>query len=157
MCSVSIQKLSSVDSLRPHGPQPTSLLCPWNFQGKNTGVVAISFSRRSSDPGIGSCLLIGRRIFTTVLSDLLLCVVQLLSFIRLFATPWTAEHQAPLSSIISQSLLKFISIESVMLSNYLILCCPLLLLPLTFPSTRVFSNESILASSYQSTGASASA
>ena len=71
-------------------------------------------------------------------------VVQSLTHVWLFVTPWIAAHQAPLSSIISQSLLTFISIESVMLSNYLILCCPLLLLPLTFPSTRVFSNESTL-------------
>ena len=59
-------------------------------------------------------------------------------------TPWTAAHQAPLSSTISQSLLKFISIESVMLSNHLILCGPLLLLSSIFPSIRVFSNESVL-------------
>ena len=59
-------------------------------------------------------------------------------------TPWTAAHQAPLSSSISQSLLKFISIESVMLSNHLILCGPLLLLSSIFPSIRVFPNESVL-------------
>ena len=59
-------------------------------------------------------------------------------------TPWTAARQAPLSSTISRSLLGFMSIESVMLSNHLILCCPLLLLPSIFPSTRVFSNESAL-------------
>ena len=57
------------------------------------------------------------------------------------ATPWTAAHQAPLSFTISQSLLKFISIGSVMPSNHLILCHPLLLLPSIFPSIRVFSNE----------------
>ena len=56
-------------------------------------------------------------------------------------TPWTAAWQAPLSFIISQSLLKFMSIVSVMLSNHLILCHPLFLLPSTFPSIRVFSNE----------------
>ena len=56
-------------------------------------------------------------------------------------TPWTAACQAPLSSTISQSLLKFVSIESVMLSNHLILCHPLLLLPSIFPSIRVFSYE----------------
>ena len=59
-------------------------------------------------------------------------------------TLWTAECQAPLFSTISQSLLKLISIESVMLSNHLILCCPLLLLPSIFPSVRVFSNRSAL-------------
>ena len=58
-------------------------------------------------------------------------------------TPWTAPHQAPLSSTISQSFLKFIFIESVKLSNYLILCLPLLLLPSIFPRIRVFSSESV--------------
>ena len=57
-------------------------------------------------------------------------------------TPWTAACQASLSITISQSLLKLMSIESVMLSNHLLLCCPLLLLPSIFPSIRVFSNES---------------
>ena len=71
-------------------------------------------------------------------------VVQSLSRVRLFATPWTAACQASLSSIISQSLLKLISTESMMPSNHLILCCPLLLLPSIFPSIRVFSNESAL-------------
>ena len=59
-------------------------------------------------------------------------------------TPWTAACQAPPSSTISQSLLKLMSIESMMTSNHLILCCPLLLLPLIFPSIRVFSNELVL-------------
>ena len=59
-------------------------------------------------------------------------------------TPWTAACQASLSITNSQSLFKFISIELVMPSNYLILCCPLLLLPSIFPSIRVFSNESLL-------------
>ena len=59
-------------------------------------------------------------------------------------TPWTAAHQAPLSNTISGSLLKFMSIESVMPSNHLILCHSLLLLPSIFPSIRVFSNESVL-------------
>ena len=56
-------------------------------------------------------------------------------------TPWTAECQASLTFTLSWSLLKFMSIESVMISNHLILCCPLLLLPSTFPSIRVFSSE----------------
>ena len=68
-------------------------------------------------------------------------VVQLLSHALLFVIPWTAALQASLSFTISWSLLKLMFIESVMSSNYLILCCPLLLLPLIFPSTRVFSNE----------------
>ena len=64
--------------------------------------------------------------------------VQSLSCVQLFATPWTAAHQASLSITSSQSLLKFMSNESVMPSNHLILCCPLLLLPSIFPSIRVF-------------------
>ena len=70
--------------------------------------------------------------------------VQLLGCVWLFVTPWTAACQAPLSFTNSQSLLKFMSTELVMLSNYLILCGPLLLLPSVFPSIRVFSNESAL-------------
>ena len=66
------------------------------------------------------------------------------SRVRLFATPWTAAHQASLSITSSRSLLKLMSIESVMPSNQLILCRPLLLLPSVFPSIRVFSNESVL-------------
>ena len=69
--------------------------------------------------------------------------VQLLSCVRLFATPWTAAREACLSITNSRSLLTLMSIESVMPSSYL-LCCPLLLLPSIFPSTRVFSNESVL-------------
>ena len=70
-------------------------------------------------------------------------VYQSLSCFRLFATPWTATYQASLSFTVSQSLFKFMSFESVMLSNHLILCHPLLLLPSVYPSVRVFSNESI--------------
>ena len=70
--------------------------------------------------------------------------VQLLSRVQLFATPWTAAHQASLSITISWSLLRLMSIESVMPSNHLILCHPLFLLPSIFPSIRVFSNESVL-------------
>ena len=70
--------------------------------------------------------------------------VQSLSHVRLFATPWTAAHQASLSLTNSWSLLKLMSIESAMPSNHLILCRPLLLLPSIFPSIRVFSNESAL-------------
>ena len=75
--------------------------------------------------------------------DCYCCSVSLSCF-RLFVTPWTTACQAPLSSSISQSLLKFMSIELVMLSNHRILCKPLLLLPSIFPSIRVFSNESVL-------------
>ena len=71
--------------------------------------------------------------------DIVVNVVQSLNHLQLFATSWA--HQAPLSSTISQSLLKFMSIELVILSNHLILCHLLLLLPLNFSSITVFSNE----------------
>ena len=74
----------------------------------------------------------------------LLLVVQSLRCVWLFATPWTAARQVPLSSTISQSFLKLISIKSMMPSNHLILCCPLFLLPWIFPIIRVFSTESTL-------------
>ena len=70
--------------------------------------------------------------------------VQSLSHRRLFVIPWTAARQASLSNINSQSLPKLMSIELVMPSNHLMLCCPLLLLPSIFPSIGVFSNESAL-------------
>ena len=74
----------------------------------------------------------------------LVAVVQSLSHVQLFATAWTAARQTSLSFTISQSLLKLMSTESVMPSNHLVLCCPLLLLPSVFPSIGVFSNESTL-------------
>ena len=70
--------------------------------------------------------------------------VQLLSRVRLFATPWTAARQTSLSITSSQSLLRLMSIKLVMPSNHLILCRPLLLLTSIFPSIRVFSSESVL-------------
>ena len=69
--------------------------------------------------------------------------VQSLSHVQLFVTPWTAACQASLTITNSQSLLKLMSIQSVMASNHLVLCPPLLLPPSIFPSIRVFSNESV--------------
>ena len=88
--------------------------------------------------------MIGRnhKLFLSLLSSTV--SVQSLSHIRLFVTPWTAARQASLSITNSQSALKPMSIEPVMPSNNLILCCLLLLLPSIFPSIRVFSNESVL-------------
>ena len=76
--------------------------------------------------------------------SLVVVVIQSLSCVRLFLTPWTDAHQASLFFIISQNLLKFMSIESVILSNHFILCHPLLLLPSVFPSIRIFFSESSL-------------
>ena len=80
------------------------------------------------------------RLYFTVSSS----SVQLLSQVRLFATPWTTAHQASLSITKSWSLLKLVSIESVVPFNHPVFCIPLLFLPSIFPSIRVFSNESIL-------------
>ena len=78
-----------------------------------------------------------------LLSSVQFSSVQSLSHVRLFATPWIAACQPSLSITNSWSSLKLMSIESMMPSNYLILCCPLLLPPSIFPSIRVFSNESV--------------
>ena len=88
---------------------------------------------------VGREMEVGFRIRGTHISS-----VQLLSRVQLFVTPWTAAHQVSLSFTISSSLLKLMSIESVMPSNHLILCHPLLLLPSIFLSIRVFSKESAL-------------
>ena len=71
-------------------------------------------------------------------------VVELLIGVQLFATPWTIARQAPLTFTISRNLLKFMFTELVLLSNHLVLCCPLFLLPLIFPSIRAFSSELVL-------------
>ena len=84
-------------------------------------------------------------------------VVQLLSHVRLFVIPWTAASQASLFFTIFWSLLKLTCIESVMPSNHLVFCHPLLLLPSIFPSIRVFSNESAFCIRWPNTGASTSA
>ena len=82
--------------------------------------------------------------------------VQSLSRVRLFVTPWTAARQASLSITNSRSSLKLMSTDSVMPSNHLILCRPLLLLPPIFPSIRVFSKESLLCIKRPNIGVSAS-
>ena len=82
--------------------------------------------------------------FSCLLSLHQISSVQLLSCIQLLVTPWTAAHQASLSITNSQSLLKLMSIKSVMPSNHLNLSCPLLLPPSIIPSIRVFSSESVL-------------
>ena len=87
---------------------------------------------------------------------MLTAAAQLLSRVWLFEAPWTAACQAPLSSTVCWSLLRFMSIELVMLFNHLILCHPLLLLWSIFPNIKVFSNESALCIREPSIGTSAS-
>ena len=86
----------------------------------------------------------GSTLSTPSSTDSSFIVVQSLSRVRLFVTLWTAAHQASLSNTNSRILCKLMSIELVMLSNHLILCHPLLLLPSVFPRIKVFSNESVL-------------
>ena len=144
------------DSSPPHGLQPTGLLRPWDSPGKSTGVGCHCLIRteppgKPKNTGVGSLSLL-QGIFPSQESNrgLLHCRLILyqlnyqgspsLNHVQLFATPWTVAHQASLSFTISQSLLRFVFIESVILSNHLLLCCPFLLLPSVFPSIRVFSN-----------------
>ena len=87
-----------------------------------------------------------------------MCVcVQLLSSVWFFATPWTAAHQATLSFTVFKNLLKFLSTGSAMLSNHLILCCPILLLISIFPASGSFPMSQLFTSGGQSIGVSASA
>ena len=108
-----------------------------------------------SHPGLGNAkgvMSSKSKEFTSLCLSFLLCKVRIiflssvqsLSCVRFFLTPWTAACQASLSITNSQSLLKLMSIESMMPSNYLILCCPLLLPPSAIPSIKVFSTESVL-------------
>ena len=100
------------------------------------------------------------RFFTTITTwEALISLIsslQLLSHVQLFVTPWTEVHQASLPITNSQSLLKLMSIESVMPYNHLILCRPLLLLPSIFPSLRAFPVSQFFTSGGQSIGVSAS-
>ena len=148
----------SCPTLQPHGLQAAKILFPWDFSGKNTGagchfLLQGIFPTQGSNPHL-LCLLHYRQIlyhwaireapyfeleFVKSISS-----VQSLSHVRLFATPWTAAHLASLSITNPWSPPKPMSIESVMPSNHLFLCYPLLLPPSIFPSIRVFSNESAL-------------
>ena len=135
------------NSLRSHGLQPTRLLCPWNFTGKITGVgCQFPMPRDLPDTGIGPTSLasptLAGRFFTTRVS------VQFSSVTQSCPTLWdTMDCSTPGLPVHHQlpSLLKLMSIDSMMPSNHLILHHLLLLLPSIFPSIRVFSNESVIA------------
>ena len=117
----------------------------WNYPFVSLALINLCYHFKYSDfKGITD--------FRTEFSWLQFSSVQSPSHVWLFVTPWTAAHQASLSTTNSQSLLKLMSIESVMPSNYLTLCRPLLLRPSIVPSIRVFSNKSV----DQSIGVSAS-
>ena len=132
----------------------TRLLCPWNFPGKNTGGVATSFCRGSSQPGIETMSPASPSqadgFFITVLCyqlSILYIVDQFSSVAQSCLTlcnPMNCSATASLSITKSRSLLKLMTNESVMPFNHLTLCHPLLLLLSIFPSIRIFSNESAL-------------
>ena len=102
------------------------------------------FLNQGSNPGLLHCRWILYCLSHQGSPDVIISSVQLLSYVRLFATAWTVACQASLSITNSWSSLKLMSIESMMPSNHFILCHPLLLLPSIFPRIRVFSNESAL-------------
>ena len=156
------------NSLWPHGLQHARLPCPslslrvcsnscplsrWYHPTISSSVTPFSFCLLSF-PASGSFLMSqlftsgGQRIGVPASASVLpvnqFCSVQLLSHVWIFAIPWAEACQASLSFTISQSLLKLMSIESVMPSNHLILWYLLLLFPSIFPSIRVFSSESAL-------------
>ena len=112
----------------------SGLPCPHPGDPPDTGIKPMSLMSPTLTGGF----------FTTSTTNVWVVVVQSLSNVWLFVTPWTATCQASLSFTISWNLFKPISTESVMPSNHLILCLPLLLLPSIFPSIRVFSNELVL-------------
>ena len=119
-----MEVLSQSNSLRPHGPQPTRLPCPWSSPGKNSRVGGHFLLQ-------GIFLMQGLDLRLLCLLDwqvgsLPLLLAHSLSHVQLFVTPWTAARQASLSFTISRSLLKLMSVESVMPSSHLILCHPLL-------------------------------
>ena len=122
------------DSQWPHGLQPTRLLHPWDVPSKSAGVGCHCLLQWTEwwPPKIHVHTLTPRAY------ECIAIVVQLLSLVQLFATPWTTARQAPLSSSISQSLLKSMSIESVMLSSRLLLCHPFSFCFQSFPASESF-------------------
>ena len=137
------------DSCGPMDCSPPGSSVHGIFRARILEWVAISFSRGISQPRDQIWVSFGRQSLHHCVTweapiEKIVAVVQSLNRVRLFATPWTAAHQASLSFTISQSLLKLMPIVSMMPYNHLILCCPLLLQPSIFPSIRVFSSESAL-------------
>ena len=123
----------------PMDCSPTRLLRPWDFPGKNTGVgchflLQEIFLTQGLNPGLLHCR---QTLYHLSHRE----VVQTLSRVQLFVTPCTAAHQVSLSFTISHSLLRLMSIESMMLSNHFALFRPLLLLPQPFPASSLESNK----------------
>ena len=146
-CSCLVTKLC-LTLLGPHKLWPSGLLYPWDSPGKNTRagchalLQGIFPTQHRIHISYVSCIEGG--FFTTCTTwkaPIKTFCCSLMQSCLTLVTPWTSAHQASLSIIISQSLLKLRSIELVMPSNHLILCRPLLLLPSLFPRIKVFSND----------------
>ena len=147
--------------------------CPWNSPGQNTGVGSLSllqgiFLTQGSNRGLLHCRRIicqlsyqgspkSQRPPPKVIKLFSVSSVQSLSCVQLFATPWTAAHQASLSITNSQGFFRLMSIESVMPSNHLVLCRPFSSCPQSFPASRSFLMSQFFPSGGQSIGVSASA
>ena len=135
-------------SLQPHGLQHVRTPCPSSIPGAYTDSCPLSRwchpASSSSDAFFSFCTQSFPASETSNESSACIISVQSLGHVRFFVTPWTVALQASQSIINSQSLLRLMTIESVMPSNHLILCHPILLLPSIFPSIRVFSTESVL-------------
>ena len=147
-------------SVRPHGLQPTRLLRPWDSPGKNTGVGCHFLLLKYLYDDTNNQQIYRKQWIKLVSSShsfVFIVVIQLLSHVRLFATPLTELHHASLSFTVSYRLLKLMSIELVMPSNHPVLYCPIFFLPSIFPSTRVFSSELALPIRWPKIGTSASA
>ena len=135
MQETQVQSLGRDDPLEKEKDTHSSILA-WRIPGQRSLIGYSSWCHKESD--------MTEWLNTLLISGTTLQFIQSLSCVQLFATPWTVTCQASLSITNSWSLLKLTSIESVMPSNHLILCHPLLLLPSIFPSIRIFSNESAL-------------
>ena len=131
------------ESFSIHSKNSLSLSGPWD-QEFALAIVSVCESQAMWISQLGSRMPGFRITYINPMASIIFFLfssVQFLSCVGLFSIPWTAAHQAALSITNSWSLLKLKSIKSVMSSNHLILCHPLLLLPSIFPSNRVFSNE----------------
>ena len=140
-CSVQFSHSVTSDSLWPHGLQHARPPCPSATPGIYSNSCPLS---QWCHPTITSPVISFFSSLQSFPASVQFSSVELLSHVRLFVIPWTTACQASRLITNSRSLLKLVSIESVMPSNHLIFCCPLFLLHSICPSVRVFSNKSVL-------------
>ena len=156
LCAKSLQSCPTLCDPMDYSFSMDKLLCPWDSPSKNTGILVFEFVLNFVlNTGIQEHWLLcyppgnlpnPRMGSRSLMSPELVQLIQLLSHVRLFVTPWTAACQASLSITNSQSLLRLMDIELVMPSNRLILCHPLLFLPSIFPSIGVAKVQGVSSS-----------